>query len=369
MNTFKKTLAYTVVGIAFLSLAGCNIVPRWAQESETTEVPRPVSSERITRTALNPDYLQPSMAAFTLGPGDWIEVEVLGEEATRTVLPVGPDGKIYYHVMPGISVWGLTPMEARAELEESLTGFYRNAPNMSVSLHRVGSKQVWLLGRFVEPGIYPMAGPMTLLEGISKAGGPASTPVYALLNDGGSATFGGGTDESADLERAFLVRQGELLPIDFKRLVREGDMSQNVYLEPDDLIYLPSALSQEVHVLGAVNRPRAVPHTRRSTLATAIAAAGGTEIEAHLSQVAVVRGGLNDPEIILMDYRSIVRGTATDILLEPGDIVYVPLTPYRTLTRYMDLILTTFARTVGVNAGARALSRDEGIGISIPAGQ
>jgi hypothetical protein len=56
------------------------------------------------------------------------------------------------------------------------------------------------------------------------------------------------------------------------------------------------------------------------------------------------------------------------VQLEPNDIVYVPLTPYHTLARYLDVIVTTFARTVGVNAGARAVTRGQAVGISVPVG-
>lgn len=145
-------------------------------------------------------------------------------------------------------------------------------------------------------------------------------------------------------------------------------MSQNIYMEPDDLVYLPSAVSQEIYVLGAVGQPKAVAYTGQTTLLAAIAAAGGTLKDAYLSHVAVVRGGVSEPQITVVDYHDIVRGRAGDVALEPHDIVYVPLVPYRVLTRYVDLILTTFARTVGVNAGARAVSRGESIGISVPVG-
>lgn len=84
--------------------------------------------------------------------------------------------------------------------------------------------------------------------------------------------------------------------------------------------------------------------------------------------LAVVRGGVSEPQITVVDYHDIVRGRAGDVALEPHDIVYVPLAPCRVLTRYVDLILTTFARTIGVNAGARAVSRGESIGISVPVG-
>jgi len=170
------------------------------------------------------------------------------------------------------------------------------------------------------------------------------------------------------LGRAFVIREGKLLPVNFDRLLRAGDLSQNIYLEPDDLVYLPSAVSQEVYVLGAVGQAKAVSYTAHTTLISAIAGVGGTVDDAYLSHVAIVRGGLSEPKIAIVDYQAIVTGHATDVPLEARDIVYVPLTPYHVLTRYLDLILSTFARTVGVNAGARAVARGQAIGISVPVG-
>ena len=104
---------------------------------------------------------------------------------------------------------------------------------------------------------------------------------------------------------------------------------------------------------GAVRTPRAVAR-QHGTLVAAIAEAGGPIKNAHLSQVAIVRGSLDNPRIAIVDYGEIIRGEAPDVLLEPRDIIYVPFSPYRFLTKYLDLILTTFVRAVAINEGARA---------------
>lgn len=200
---------------------------------------------------------------------------------------------------------------------------------------------------------------MTLLESISAAGG--------LLTATGPGNSGG--DDLADLRRSFLIRDGELVPIDFYRLIKEGDMTQNVVLRPDDFIYVPSAAAKDLYVLGAVRVPKAVGWTESTTLISAIANAGGTIKDAYLSHVGIVRGSLAQPKIAIVNYRDIVSGRSPDVLLEPRDIVYVPFSPYRTLVKYADLILTTFARAVAINEGARAVSRDVSpVGVQIGIG-
>jgi len=317
---------------------------------------------------LNADLLKPPADRFKLGPGDRLEIEILGEPTSRATTVVGPDGKIYFHLLAGLDVWGLSISEAKARIEQGMLNYMREKPQVSVILRRVESQRVWLLGRLATPGIYALTnGPMTLIEALALAGGPTSPTALASLR-GGPATPSY-SEDIADSHRSFVMRDGSVLPVDFYRLLKQGDMSQNIYLRPDDFVYLPSAMAREVFVLGAVNQPRSVVYRVPTSLVGAIAQAHGTVKDACLSRVAIVRGSLTEPRIAVVDYQDIVKGKAPDVLLEPGDIVYVPLTPYRTLVRYADLIVRTFVQTVAINEGSRAVSRNiNPVGVNIGVG-
>jgi polysaccharide biosynthesis/export protein len=347
-------------GIAtMVLLAGCKhpTGPLFDPSRPMTLEPSRVQDGSSNR--LSAEWLQRPTNYFTLGPGDRLEIEVLGDPDSRTTAVVGPDGKVYYHLLPGIDVWGLTLAQVKDQFQSELLKFIRDNPKVAVSLRSAESQRVWLLGRFNAPGVYPINGPTTLLEAISLAKGPASLGNAGALA-GGAVTVDitGTAEEAADLRRSFVIRKGKLLPVDFHRLLKEGDMAQNIYLEPDDFIYLPSAVSRNVYVLGAVGTPKSVPFNREVTLITALASAGGTIKDAYRSHVAIVRGSLTDPQIAIVNYNDIVRGKAPNVVLAPQDIVYVPFTPYRTVTRYVDLILNTFVRTIGANEGARAIDPD-----------
>lgn len=304
---------------------------------------------------------------FTLGPGDRLEIQVIGDPTTVTTTVVGPDGKIYFHLLSGLDVWGLTLPQTKARIEQELLAFDREKPRVSVILRGVESRQVWLLGRLNRPGIYPMAAPMTLLEALTLAGGPTSPVSLASLAGGPiGVNF---SEDLADLHRSFVIRDGKMLPVDFYRLLKEGDMSQNIPLRPDDFVYLPSAVTREVFVLGAVLQPRSVAYREQMSMVAAIASAQGTIPYAYLTRVAIVRGSLSQPKIAVVDYQAVARGKEPDVLLEPGDIVYVPFTPYRTLERYANMILNTFVATVAINEGARAVSGNVlPVGVSIGGG-
>jgi polysaccharide export outer membrane protein len=280
-------------------------------------------------------WLQPPTEPYRLGPGDAIEVEVLGDAASRSTLLIGPDGKIYFSMLPGTSVWGLTLNETRSLLQKQLGQFTRATPEVVVNLRTVGSKRVWLLGHGAAAGVYTLATPTTLLEAISAVGGVPSA----------------GVDDAVDLPKSFVLRDGRLVPVDFERLFKQGDLSQNIYLQPDDFIFLRPASIPSVYVLGAVGAPAMLPHSRELTLAGAIIGAGGTIKYAQQNQVVIIRGGLTQPRIAQVDYKSIVTGKAKNIRLQPGDIVYVPFSPFRKIGQLAEDILDQFVRTIAVNEG------------------
>jgi polysaccharide biosynthesis/export protein len=368
----KKILLLCSTGLLLAAIVGCTSTGRRPGSSAQFAEPAGGATAPTTLIAtnqLNPELLRPGNAPFTLGPGDRLELEILGTPTSRAVTSVGPDGKLYYFLLPGMDVWGLTLAQTQDLLQKEL-GKYLTSPQLTVTLREVSSKHVWLLGRMARPGVYPMAAPMTLLESIALAGGTASSGTVVTLQD------------LADLRHSFVMRQGQFLPVDFSRLLREGDASQNIYLQPDDFVYVPSASSQQVYVLGAVRAPRAVPYTDGMTLVSAMASGSGASTvdwltpapsygvvpDAYLSHVAIVRGSLSNPQMAVVDYGAIIKGGARDVALEPGDIIYVPNTPYATLKRYLNTIVNTFITTVAANEGIRAGGGTVNVGVSVPVG-
>jgi polysaccharide biosynthesis/export protein len=363
LRTVRNLACFGFGGILLLLAAGCS-TPRY-----TPLYTAIVTNANLT-TQSNTNLLRPIDTPFTLGPGDAIQIEILGTPNSRAMAVVGLDGKIYYSLLPGLDVWGLTLAKTRELLERELAK-YIATPQIALTLRTVGSKYIWVLGRLNRPGIYPMAGPMSLLETLALAGGPARSSSQLT------------TEEIADLRHSFVMRQGQMLPVDFRRLLQEGDTSQNIMLQPDDFVYVPSALDQEIYVLGAVRTPRIVPYAEQMSLVSALAGGSGPARlnwftgqdggpfmpDAYWSHIAIVRGSLAESQLMVVDFNAIVSGKAPDVALEPGDIIYVPNSPYTTLTRYFNLILNTFVTTVAANEGIRAAGGTIGnVGVSVPVG-
>jgi polysaccharide export outer membrane protein len=302
-----------------------------------------------------PEWLEPTRDPFRLGVGDKIELEVLEVPGTRQVCTVMPDGLIYFNLLHGQKVAGLSLSESRELLERELAAFYRT-PQVGLILRGIASQRVWVMGRVNTPGLYPLTQPTTVVEAIARAGGLFSS------------RFSGTTEELADLRHSFFVRDGRFVPVDFNRLLREGDMTQNIYLRNGDYIFLPSALSKQIYVLGAVNAPRAIGFMDQVTLLSAIANARDLRPDALADRVLIVRGSLTEPRVAVVNFSAILHGRAPDVVLEPSDIVWVPDSAWHDLKEYAQLIVGTFVRTVAANEGARAAVKDPatvGIGIDV----
>jgi len=325
------------MGLLLMAVGACQQDP--ASVAATT------SLSRNTSTALGPPSEAPVAIAddveppFRLGPGDAIEVELLDTANTRRVCQVLPDGRIYFDLLTGVRAAGLTLPELQTLLEKDLHQYYRN-PQVGLTLRRVRSQRVWIMGRVNTPGIYPLDMPLTVLEGLARAGGLASS------------RFSGTTEELADLRHSFLVRDSKLMPVDFQKLLVDGDATQNVRLRNGDFVYLPSALSQEVYVLGAVNQPRSVGFRDRVTLISVIAAARGIRPNAYASNVLIIRGSLTHPEVFHANLLAVLAGAEPDVELQPRDIVWVADSPWTNLERYARMVVDTFVRTVAANEGA-----------------
>lgn len=302
--------------------------------------------------SISPAMLKPPTEPYRIGPGDILEIELIGGPDGPLRTFVGPDGKIYFNLLSGLQVWGYTLDEARRALEHGLSNFLQN-PQVSLTLREVRSRRVQVMGRVNVPGLYELAQPMTILEAISQAKGPSTS------------RLSGSTEEMADLQHSFLLRKGQVIPVNFERLIRQGDTSQNVYLQADDLILMPSSLGSQIFVLGAVNQPRTIPYKGRTTLVTALAACRGLAVDAKPKQVAIVRGSLQDPMVAIIDAGAILKGKQPDILLSPHDIVYVPARSPYGLRGYVDLIVTSFARSLSASAATTVTGSDTPVGLSV----
>lgn len=353
---FRSFSIIAAIALCLLVGAGCQQqIPN--PEFDVRSGDQAVRDLTFTNVKINrkPDrkLLKAPNEPFILGPGDILEVEIAEVEGTLARTFVMPDGMVYYNLAGGVVAEGLTTREFAKRLEEALRRDYTN-PLVNVSLVEVQSRRYWILGRVFKPGLYPLRQPTTLLEAIAEAGGLFTS------------RFSGTTEELADLGSSVVIRNGKILPVDFEKLVRSGDTSQNIYLQHNDYIYLPSAATSTVLVLGSVVAPQAVPYKDSLTLIDCIAQCKGPAKGAYLKEVVIVRGSLDKPQAAIVNLHAVLTGQETNVLVQPGDIVWIPRRPLGLLESTVQLVFQDAARTIASGEGSRLAGGEQQPVISIP---
>lgn len=270
---------------------------------------------------------------YTLGPGDVINIRFYGEDGLdRPGVRIAPDGTLSYLQVNSLKVSEMTIDEVREALENSLIHYYRN-PRLIITPWELKSKRYVILGKVIDKGVFTLDRPITLLEAIARSRGIET------------GLFEQSTVEVADMDRSFVIRSGKRLDVDFAKLYFEGDLSQNMYLEPQDYIFLASNLSNEYYVLGAVAQPGAQGFSNRASIISAVTRREGFTEGSWKKRVLVVRGSLSNPELFVVDVDAILKGRSPDFLLEPGDIVYVNNRPWYKAEQIVDTAIQNFMKS------------------------
>jgi protein involved in polysaccharide export with SLBB domain len=273
---------------------------------------------------------------FTLGPGDSLNLSLF--EVPNTTYPevvIGPDGRISFLQARDVVAAGLTIDELRAKLDETLSKYYQT-PRTVITPAAFRSKRYFVLGAVVNRGVYAFDRPMTVIEALARAGG---------LETG---MYGARTVEVADLAHSFLVRNNQRMPVDFERLFQQGDLSQNIPLEPGDYLYFASSDANQIYVLGEVGAPGVALFAPRTTAVTAITTSGGFTERAFKSRVLVVRGSLNHPQTFVVNTSDILAGKERDFPLQAKDIVYVSANPWVKAVDLLDMATRAFLQGMTV---------------------
>ncbi len=277
---------------------------------------------------------------LTVGPGDSFEVSLYGHPETVRPTTIAPDGRISYLESKDFEATGLTIDELRVKLEGVLAQ-YHLSPRVIVVPTALVSKKYFVFGNVTGRGVYPLDRPITVVEAIARARGFAST---GLQRSPSSAV---------NFSHAFLVRRDadgayHREPVDFEGLFSRGELQHNRLLAPDDYLYFPPAGLQEIYVFGEVTLPGVVPFSADMSVIRAIASRGGYTDAAFRQKILVVRGSLQSPETIVIDSAKVLKAAASDLALQPGDIVYVSRKPWAKAEEVFQAAASDFARAAVV---------------------
>lgn len=118
-----------------------------------------------------PSNLPTPEPSTSIGPGDVLEVHVVGEKELPTEFRVLPDGSLDFPYIKRFSVTGLEPQDVVLRLKEKLVeAKILQDPQVSLSVKEYKSKRISIIGQVQKPGPVPWSENLKLVDAISQAG-------------------------------------------------------------------------------------------------------------------------------------------------------------------------------------------------------
>jgi polysaccharide export outer membrane protein len=200
----------------------------------------------------------PVPAEYVVGPGDALQVQLVGNTKGNHSLIVDREGKINFPELGPISVGGMRFEAMRAAIErrvrEQMIG-----TQASVTMGELRSIRIFVLGEAEQPGSYTVSG--------------LSTMTNALFVSGGVKAIG-------SLRKIELKRNGATITkLDLYDLLLKGDTRGDARLLPGDVIFIPP-VNPTVGVSGEVRRPAVYELNGETTVKELLDIAGGLNAEA-----------------------------------------------------------------------------------------
>ena len=268
--------------------------------------PREVFGRNVFRSRVltfEPNENQATPENYRLGPGDEVIIDIWGENERSLREEISPEGNIMVSQIGPVYLTGLTIQEADARLRRAFGQIYAGvsgespASEVRVTLGRLRTIQVNVMGEVATPGTYRLSS--------------FSTVFHALYRAGGVSAVGG-------LRDIRVMRGGrETSRVDVYAYLLEGRQSDDVRLEEGDVIVV-GPYEQLVDISGNVKRPMWYEMKRGETLERLLAYAGGFTGDAYGKELRVVRETGREYQLY-----NIKEADFGNWMLEDGDAVTV----------------------------------------------
>jgi polysaccharide export outer membrane protein len=280
---------------------------------------------------------------YSIGPGDKLNVAIFARTYVEGGEPeeviVRQDGKIYLNLLGEVQAAGLTINQLQQAITQAAESFVKQ-PFVQITVMEYNSQYVTVFGELgggqsnVGRAIrLPLQGPTRLVELLTTR-----------LRETGQAAAVAAASPSvlADLSNIIVTRRtGERWRINLNTFLFGLNTASNVEIHNGDFIFIPSLNDNRVFVLGEVGTPGPIPIGLGMTATEAVVRAGGFTQIARRNDVKVIRGGMQNPEVISAPVLEVAskgrRGK--DIWLRNGDIVYIPRNPLGDINLILQQIL------------------------------
>jgi len=167
-------------------------------------------------------------ADYVIGPLDALQIFVWRNPELTSNVTVRPDGRISVPLIEDLAATGETPTTLARAIEEKLSVYIQN-PIVTVIVSGFQgpfAQQVRVVGAAANPQAIAYRANMTLLDVMIAVGG---TTEFAAGNRARLVRF----ERSSGAQAEYGIRLDDLL--------RDGDISANVRIEPGDVIIVPES--------------------------------------------------------------------------------------------------------------------------------
>jgi polysaccharide biosynthesis/export protein len=258
---------------------------------------------------------------YVLGPGDDLNLDFAGSLSDHLTRAVDRTGRLVLPDAGAVQVSGKTLGDAQQVVQTAMRTQYRNV-QVEISLARVRSVRVYVVGDVEHPGPYDVLALSTPLNAVYQAGGPTSSGSLRIFKH---------------------YRGQELIEtVDVYNLLLHGVPAGMRRLESGDTILVPPLRSQ-VTIEGMVRRPAIYELNQEKTLADVLELAGGVLPSGTLRHVDVERLVEHDTRTMLRldipenNSASDVTKALQDFNVQEGDKIKVsPILPYADKTVYLE---------------------------------
>ncbi len=246
---------------------------------------------------VGPDYI--------LGPGDELIIDVWGMIEGHYQITIDRDGGITLPKIGRIYLWGLTFKEAEKLIREKFSKYFTGF-ELSVTMGKLRTIKVFVLGEVKNPGGYELSSISTLFHALYLAGGPNSRGTMRNIQ---------------------LIRDNKIIgTTDIYEFLLTGKKDQDYKLQSGDTIFVP-LVGPLVGITGQIKRPAIYELKEEKTLLDLINLAGGVKVSAYGGRIQVERIEKYDKKIVfdLENVSELFEGKdeKNNIVLCDGDLVKV----------------------------------------------
>lgn len=245
----------------------------------------------------------PVGANYILGPGDGVSLTAWGSVNLRQELTVDRNGELMIPKVGPVRVWGLPFDKAKTAVGDAMNRYFRNY-EMSLTLGKLRTIQVYVVGEVEAPGNYPVSSLATVINALAAAGGPS---------------------HNGSLRGVRVTRGGQVVAmVDLYDMLLSGDRNKDVQLQNGDTIFVP-VIGPVVAVAGEVRRPAIYELNGRTTVPEVLKMAGGVAASGSLGRIQIERLENNSGRIAL-DFVSkggTLEAELTGVELKDRDMVKV----------------------------------------------